>query len=89
MKNSAKKSISRRKFLANSALAGFAFHFVPSRLLGADAPSNRLNIAGIGVGGMGVGVAVGGTGVVVTGGGMGVAVGPQAATTRLKIATVQ
>jgi len=55
MKSHAKKSISRRKFLANSALTGFAFHFVPSRLLGADAPSNKLNIAGIGVGGMGGG----------------------------------
>ncbi|HUW19895.1 MAG TPA: Gfo/Idh/MocA family oxidoreductase [Sedimentisphaerales bacterium] len=55
MKRCEKKPISRRKFLANSALAGFAFHFVPSRLLGADAPSNKLNIAGIGVGGMGGG----------------------------------
>ncbi|MHC4193256.1 MAG: Gfo/Idh/MocA family protein, partial [Planctomycetota bacterium] len=53
MKGCAKETMSRRKFLANSALAGFAFHFVPSRLLGADAPSNKLNIAGIGVGGMG------------------------------------
>jgi predicted dehydrogenase len=53
MKGCEKKSISRRKFLANSALAGFVFHFVPSRLLGADAPSNKLNIAGIGIGGMG------------------------------------
>jgi len=48
MKSYAKKSISRRKFLANSALVGFAFHFVPSRLLGADAPSNKLNIAVLG-----------------------------------------
>jgi len=47
--------MSRRKFLANSAKAGLAFHFVSSRLLGADAPSNKLNIAGIGVGGMGRG----------------------------------
>jgi predicted dehydrogenase len=53
MKSSADKSISRRKFLANSAMAGFAFHYIPSRLLGADAPSNKLNIAGIGIGGMG------------------------------------
>jgi len=53
MKSSEKKSMSRRKFLASSAAAGFAFHYVPSRLLGADAPSNKLNIAGIGIGGMG------------------------------------
>ncbi|MHC4477561.1 MAG: Gfo/Idh/MocA family protein, partial [Planctomycetota bacterium] len=55
MKSCVKKSMSRRQFLANSALAGFAFHFIPSRLLGANAPSNKLNIAGIGVGGMGGG----------------------------------
>ncbi|MHC4087726.1 MAG: Gfo/Idh/MocA family protein [Planctomycetota bacterium] len=53
MKNDVKQVISRRKFLSNSALAAFSFHYVPSRLLGADAPSNKLNIAGIGVGGMG------------------------------------
>ncbi|MHC4748103.1 MAG: gfo/Idh/MocA family oxidoreductase, partial [Planctomycetota bacterium] len=53
MKSCEKKKMSRRKFLANSALAGFAFHYVPSGLLGADAPSNKLNIAGIGIGGMG------------------------------------
>ena len=53
MKSSEKKQMSRRNFLAKSAMAGFAFHYVPSRLLGADAPSNKLNIAGIGVGGMG------------------------------------
>jgi len=53
MKNDVKKVISRRRFLSNSALAAFSFHYIPSRLLGADAPSNKLNIAGIGVGGMG------------------------------------
>lgn len=55
MKNEVKQVISRRKFLSNSALAAFSFHYIPSRLLGADAPSNKLNIAGIGVGGMGGG----------------------------------
>ena len=55
MKNDIKQVISRRKFLSNSALAAFSFHYIPSRLLGADAPSNKLNIAGIGVGGMGGG----------------------------------
>ncbi len=53
MQGNVKKGLSRREFLGKSALAGFAFHYVPSRLLGADAPSNKLNIAGIGFGGMG------------------------------------
>ena len=55
MRNIVKKSISRRRFLSNSALGAFAFHVVPSSVFGADAPSNKLNIAGIGVGGMGKG----------------------------------
>ena len=53
-----KTKLSRRKFLKNSttaATAAFAFHYVPSKLLGADAPSNKLNIAGVGIGGMGIG----------------------------------
>ena len=45
--------ISRRKFIANTAVSAFAFNYIPSQLLGKDAPSNKLNIAGIGVGGMG------------------------------------
>jgi len=53
MSNDVKRGLSRRKFLANSAIAAFSFHYIPSRLLGANAPSNKLNIAGIGVGGMG------------------------------------
>ncbi len=49
-----KKTVSRRDFVAGSAAAAFSFHFVPSHVLGGPrAPSNRLNIAGIGVGGMG------------------------------------
>ncbi len=44
---------SRRQFLTASTAATLAFHYVPSRLLGKDAPSNKLNIAAIGVGGMG------------------------------------
>ena len=47
------KTLSRRKFMAGSALAVFSFHIVPNHVLGSNAPSNRLNIAGIGVGGMG------------------------------------
>ena len=47
--------ISRRQFVAGAASTAFAFDIIPSRLLGAEAPSNKLNIAGIGVGGMGAG----------------------------------
>ena len=50
-----KSALSRRKFVASAASTAFAFDIIPSRLLGADAPSNKLNIAGIGVGGMGAG----------------------------------
>jgi len=53
-----KNELSRRTFLKNSnaaAAAAFAFHYIPGRLLGADAPSNKLNIAAVGVGGMGPG----------------------------------
>lgn len=50
-----KNKPSRRSFIKSSTAAAFAFHYVPSRLLGQDAPSNKLNIAGIGVGGMGAG----------------------------------
>ncbi len=53
MDNSTK--ISRRTFVNTAAASAFAFHFIPARLLGKDAPSNKLNIAGIGVGGMGKG----------------------------------
>lgn len=46
-------TFSRRKFLAASAASAFSFYFIPSRLMGQDAPSNKLNIAAVGVGGMG------------------------------------
>ena len=39
-------------FLRNSAVATMAFQIAPSGLFGANAPSNKLNIAGIVVGGM-------------------------------------
>ena len=50
-------SMTRRRFLGASALAATAFNVVPSHVLGAgeSAPSEKLNIAGIGVGGMGGG----------------------------------
>src|SRR4051812_46583091 len=49
---------SRRGFLASTAGAAFSFSIVPSRVLGGSgslAPSERLNVAGIGAGGMGGG----------------------------------
>src|SRR4030095_6284209 len=48
-------SLSRRKFLASTA-ALTAFSVVPARVLGRAAetsPNNKLNIAGIGIGGQG------------------------------------
>lgn len=51
------KSISRRKFLGNAASAAAGITIVPSVVMGKKfghtAPSDKLNIAGIGVGGMG------------------------------------
>ncbi|MBE0534862.1 MAG: Gfo/Idh/MocA family oxidoreductase [Phycisphaerae bacterium] len=54
MNERTRTSLSRRNFLAASASA-FAFSIVPSHVLGADAPSNKVNLAGVGVGGMGRG----------------------------------
>jgi predicted dehydrogenase len=45
-------NISRRQFMGGAAAAAMAFTIVPSRVL-ADPPSNKLNIAGVGIGGMG------------------------------------
>jgi predicted dehydrogenase len=53
MKKDEKNGISRRQFVSSSAVGAFSFHFIPSRVLGANGPNERLNIAGIGVGGMG------------------------------------
>jgi predicted dehydrogenase len=49
------KEISRRKFLANAAVSGAAISIVPRHVLGRGftAPSDTLNIAAVGVGGMG------------------------------------
>jgi predicted dehydrogenase len=47
------KTVSRRQFTSASALAALSAAIVPRRVLGAEAPSNKLNIAAIGVGGMG------------------------------------
>lgn len=53
-----KSKFNRRNFLKTSgaaATSAFAFNIAPSGLFGANAPSNKLNVAGIGIGGMGVG----------------------------------
>ncbi|AXJ02086.1 Oxidoreductase family, NAD-binding Rossmann fold [Cyclonatronum proteinivorum] len=55
----AKSGISRKDFLKRSLIAAAGFTIVPSRVvsgLGHRAPSDRLNIAGVGVGGRGFGV---------------------------------
>jgi predicted dehydrogenase len=54
-----KKKLSRRKFIRNSGLASAGFFIVPRSVLGGKgyiAPSDQLNIAGIGVGGRGAGI---------------------------------
>lgn len=53
-----KSKSSRRAFLAASAASGFSFMIVPRHVLGGQGqtpPSERLNVAGIGCGGMGGG----------------------------------
>ena len=48
--------IHRRRFLATTAAAAFSFHLVPRSVLGGPGhkpPSEKLNLAGIGVGGQG------------------------------------
>ena len=50
-------NITRRSFLQRSAAAAAAFSIVPGTILGKShgyvAPSDKLNIAGVGIGGMG------------------------------------
>src|SRR5271170_8208035 len=50
-----KSNLSRRKFLTNVAAGGVAMTIVPRHVLGRGftPPSDLLNIAGVGVGGMG------------------------------------
>ncbi|MDA3880517.1 MAG: Gfo/Idh/MocA family oxidoreductase, partial [Prolixibacteraceae bacterium] len=54
-----KTGISRRRFLGNSALAAAGLTILPSSVIGGmgrTAPSDKLNIAGVGIGGRGFGV---------------------------------
>lgn len=55
MKKNKHSNRSRRDFIRNSSLAAAGFFIVPRHVLGKGfvAPSDRLNLAGIGVGGMG------------------------------------
>ena len=50
-------NISRRSFLQRGAAAAAVFSIVPGSILGKShgyvAPSDKLNIAGVGIGGMG------------------------------------
>ncbi len=55
MSDEPNRTISRRQFAATTAKAALSAAIVPSRVLGAQAPSNKLNIAAIGIGGMGGG----------------------------------
>jgi len=55
MINNTTNKFSRRKFIKNASLAGAGFFIVPRHVLGRGfiAPSDKLNIAGIGAGGKG------------------------------------
>jgi predicted dehydrogenase len=55
MKNKKYFSASRRRFIRNTAIVGSGFFIVPRHVLGRGytAPSDKLNIAGIGAGGKG------------------------------------
>lgn len=55
-KSAANPGLSRRKFLSQAAMATAGFMIVPRHVLGGSgftAPSDRLNIASVGIGGMG------------------------------------
>jgi len=45
--------ISRRTFIKNTALSAAAINYIPFSIRGSNVPSNKLNIAAVGVGGMG------------------------------------
>ena len=46
-------ALDRRAFLKASAATAFAFNIVPRHVLGQDAPSGKITLAGIGIGGVG------------------------------------
>ncbi len=53
MKEKGGRAISRRTFMGAAASTAFAFSIVPGKVMGKDAPSNKLNIACIGAAGRG------------------------------------
>jgi predicted dehydrogenase len=53
MTDPVRRTLTRRRFNATTSLAAISAAIVPRPLLGAQAPSNKLDIAAIGVGGMG------------------------------------
>ncbi len=53
MSDDSTPTVTRRQFASTAALAALSAAIVPSRVLGQNAPSNTLNIAAIGIGGMG------------------------------------
>jgi len=53
MRDNSTRTVSRRQFTATAAMAALSAAIVPSRAVGQDAPSNKLNLAAIGIGGMG------------------------------------
>ena len=53
MSDDSTRNVSRRQFTSTAAMAALSAAIVPSRVLGQDAPSNKLNLAAIGIGGMG------------------------------------
>ena len=58
MKKNGSELMSRRGFIGNSTLASAGFMIVPAYAvsgLGHTAPSDKLNVAGIGIAGMGKG----------------------------------
>ena len=53
MRRDSPRTVSRRQFTSTAAMAALSAAIVPSRVLGRQAPSNKLNLACIGIGGMG------------------------------------
>ncbi len=53
MKSVSSKKLTRRDFVAKTATAAASIQFLTHPIFGQNAPSNKLNLAGIGIGGMG------------------------------------
>lgn len=45
--------LNRRSFVKNTAMAALAVNYIPGTIFGRNSPSNKLNIAAVGIGGMG------------------------------------